>query len=632
MAQIAGAQNERVFSIQRWLGLNQNPDGDTKLKMGEAAAMENWRVTRDGNLQKRPGVAEVLHISTDSTDGNGDPVYEAMHAVWTGFVGGQEVVMVICGKTLYSCWDDSLGFSATAVKTFDNEPESPHMFGFSGKLYVIADGDYWEWDGTTFSQVRGYVPLVAVAIPPNGGGETLEQVNKLTVRRRVWLSPDGVGTTFQLPEKDLYAITGAVKTSDGTTTVPIASSSLADGTVTFALADVPEGTNTIEVSYQSKKGDRAKVTGMRFSEFYNGSQDTRVFLYGDGTADAIYSDLDYDGVPRADYFPDLNQIRIGVENTPITGMIRQYSRLVAFKSDSTWSVSFGQITTAQGDSIPGFYATPINRAIGNEAMGSVQLVLNNPVTLFGQDLYEWRAGSYGNLTNDERNAKRISDRVYSTLHDMVPDGDAWERFYAIRTFDDNYHQEYYVFDQNGKALVWNYAADAWYSYEDFRLDFPFTFRGELYNCAAGGIHHVSTDYAFDKWASEDAKPIVCRWVSGSMAFGADYQRKYAAMIWVAIKPETHGEVWVTVQTDKSSSYREKVVASQLFGFDAVDFADFTFELNRKPQMKRLKIKAKKFVFYNLVLESNGPDGEDGFGCGATVTGVDIRVRFTGFAK
>ena len=43
MANITGAQNERVFQINKWLGLNQNPDGDTKLRMGEAALMRNWR-------------------------------------------------------------------------------------------------------------------------------------------------------------------------------------------------------------------------------------------------------------------------------------------------------------------------------------------------------------------------------------------------------------------------------------------------------------------------------------------------------------------------------------------------------------------------------------------------------------
>ena len=111
-----------------------------------------------------------------------------------------------------------------------------------------------------------------------------------------------------------------------------------------------------------------------------------------------------------------------------------------------------------------------------------------------------------------------------------------------------------------------------------------------------------------------------------MSFGADYQRKYSAMIWLGIKPETKGEVWVTVETDKSASYQEKVVTSALFGFDNVDFEDFTFETNRKPQMKRLKIKAKKFVFYNLILKSNNANA------GATVTSADIRVCFTGYSK
>ena len=47
---------------------------------------------------------------------------------------------------------------------------------------------------------------------------------------------------------------------------------------------------------------------------------------------------------------------------------------------------------------------------------------------------------------------------------------------------------------------------------------------------------------------------------------------------------------------------------------------------RKPQMKRLKIKAKKFVFYKLILSSNNENAA------ATVTSADIRVRYTGYAK
>ena len=55
MAKIQGFADERVFQIKKWLGLNENPGGDTKLKLGEAAVMRNFKITRDGNLQRRPG-------------------------------------------------------------------------------------------------------------------------------------------------------------------------------------------------------------------------------------------------------------------------------------------------------------------------------------------------------------------------------------------------------------------------------------------------------------------------------------------------------------------------------------------------------------------------------------------------
>lgn len=64
MAQISGNIDEKVFPIKAFLGLNENPDGDTKLKMGEAAVMRNWRITRDSNLQRRPGTKTVLDLET----------------------------------------------------------------------------------------------------------------------------------------------------------------------------------------------------------------------------------------------------------------------------------------------------------------------------------------------------------------------------------------------------------------------------------------------------------------------------------------------------------------------------------------------------------------------------------------
>ena len=124
MARITGAADERIFQIQRWLGVNENPDGDTKLKMGEASAMRNFRVTRDGNLQKRPGTRGILTVESEKT----------IDAVWTGFVGGTERVMAICNKHLYSLWNAGTNeWSKTDIGSVGTT-DRPHMFGFGDKL------------------------------------------------------------------------------------------------------------------------------------------------------------------------------------------------------------------------------------------------------------------------------------------------------------------------------------------------------------------------------------------------------------------------------------------------------------------------------------------------------------------
>lgn len=98
------------------------------------------------------------------------------------------------------------------------------------------------------------------------------------------------------------------------------------------------------MSYNPFDFSGGTLPGMKYVEMYNGTTDSRIFLYGDGTNRVYYSDFDENGVPRADYFPELNVINIGSENTPVTGLIRHYSRLIAFKEDEAYSIQYGTLT------------------------------------------------------------------------------------------------------------------------------------------------------------------------------------------------------------------------------------------------------------------------------------------------
>ena len=522
-----------------------------------------------------------------------------VRGLWSGFVDGQEVLCAACNGYLWQLARDADGaWSKTACGAVDTE-EDVFMFGFEGKLYLLNGSEYKVWDGAALTDVSGYRPMVAVSVPPAGGGTALEQVNKLTGARRARFSPDGTSTVFKLPDMGLKSI-DYVKHVLIDMEVINYDTDLVNGTVTISPA-LPEGTNSIEVGWTVYGDTAEEILAMRYAELYNGSQDTRVFIYGDGTNRAFYSGIDFDGAPRADYFPDLNVAHVGDENTPITAMIRHYDRLLCFKLDSAWSIGYSQLTLADGTVTAGFYVSPVNRSVGNCAPGQAVLVENRPRTLDGRSVVEWKStSSSGNINGDERNAERISQRVEETIRSFD--------LSSAKTFYDKYAHEYYVIGADGTALVHGIDADAWYVYTNFAAKCLINYMDELYYGTADGyLRHFSTDYFSDVGESIDAY-----WESGSMPFAADFQRKYSAMLWVGIRPDDNGYLEVTAKTDRKT-----------------DFAVYdveTADASQVPEMNRIKLKAKKFTYYNLILANNTPDTT------ATVVSVDIRVRGTGYVR
>ncbi len=521
----------------------------------------------------------------------------AVRGLWSGFVGGREVICAACNGHLWELkltngeWEKvSCGLLGT-----DNDV---CMFGFEEKLYILNGDEYMVWDGVTLMPVEGYRPIVTISVPPEGGGTELERVNLLSGARRSWFSPDGESLTFTLPEGNLSSLDYVRDIASGGK-LEGCTADLEEGTVTF---DAPpqRGTNTLEIAWSVDTKQREQVTSMRYAELYNGAQDTRVFLYGDGSNRTIYSGLDHDGNARADYFPELNEASVGDANTPITAMIRHYNRLLCFKLDSAWSMGYETITLPDGRVTAGFTVTPVNRDVGNCAMGQACLVENRPRTIDGRSVIEWKSGSNGNITGDQRNAERVSQRVERSMRDLDLE--------SARAFYDKLTHEYYVYGTTGTALVNNVEVDAWYTYTAFPAVCMLVYKDEVYyGTAEGTLVHFSDDCLTD-----DGRAVEAVWESGAMDFGADFRRKNSAMLWVGIRPERAGYLAVTAETDRRS-----------------DFAEYSFTADNAgavPEMERVRLKAKKFTYYKLRLVSDRAD------TAATVVSADIRVRGTGFVR
>lgn len=611
MSTINTETNEQIWKLYQFLGLNENPDGDTKLKMGEATVCRNWKVTRDRNLRRRSGFHTIVELGTGDTN-------REVRAIWFGNVNGNEIGLAAANGKLWQIHaNGSYLEEPTEIGSLLTD-KSVSFFPFSNIVYILNGYEYYSYDGAVFQPVAGYVPLVVVSRAPSGeGGQTLEEVNKLTGKRRVWFSPDGTSNIFYLPEKGLTSIDAVTDTATGSAYVGSYTVSTTNGTVTFDSAPV-RGVNTIEITYTFPTNYRNDVTNMTNAELYLGSQDTSVFLYGDGTNKAIYSSVDYLGEPSAEYFPDLNVITVADDNTPITGLIRHNNRLMCYKTTSTYNITFGLITLVDGTQKYGFYVVPANKIIGNAPLGQVRLVLNAPFTLFGNDLYKWENASpySADITRDERMAIRMSDRIYATLETFIP-----EECYC---YDDNDSQEYYIW-YNGTALVYNYAADAWYTYtspNNLKVCCMCNVHDDLiFGFEDGKIRILSSNYFND-----DGVAFNSYWESGSIDYGKPYQRKFMANLWVGTKPQASSKVTVTIVTDKKSVYTERIVDNSLIDFWNINFADFSFKINRKPQIKKLKIKAKKFAFMKFILKSDDLDST------ATVLMIDPKIRETGYVK
>ena len=49
MAQMAAGSNITIMRIKEFLGLNENQDGDTKIRVGEMSEMRNFSITKDSH-------------------------------------------------------------------------------------------------------------------------------------------------------------------------------------------------------------------------------------------------------------------------------------------------------------------------------------------------------------------------------------------------------------------------------------------------------------------------------------------------------------------------------------------------------------------------------------------------------
>lgn len=614
----------RMFSVDKFLGLNQSGDGDTELKMGEASLMVNFTVTDGMNLASRPG---VLPAPFDESRSPGQ-----LLAVWAGYVGTAERIVLVelsGGTDRITVYGRDSSGTVASLSTQSGllaltDQVNVQVFSFSGDVYIFTPKKFAVLGASdAFTVATPYVPLVVAGASPSGGGTELEKSNLLSPLRRVDYSADGTSTAYVLPAEAASVVSVAV---DNAVLPSPGSFDAASHTFNFASAPA-KGVGNVEITYSVSEEafapGLAQIAACTLHEEFNGSTDTRLFLSGDGSNRCYYSGVTQDGTPSALYFPALNEIAVDVSGSAVTAMVRHYSRLLVFKPDGTFAITYEPVTLADGSVTAGFYLRPVNRDYGNSAPGQVRTVSNYPRSFTASALYEWRVTS--SYYRDERYAVRISDPVRTAIAQADPK--------RLLAWDDDADKTYYIFlnDTLGTVLVNRYGlgkSGLWTVYRSgaFRdVTHAFTFASTFYFVSGGRILHFSESALYDNYAGESV-PINAAWESGFMAFGADFLKKYASSIYVSVLPQSNSSLSVTAETDRKSSYTEKTVSKNIFTFSTLRFSNLTFRTKQSPTISRVRLKVKKFVYYKLKFSVSQP------GTRAAVLGFDMEVRYGAKAK
>lgn len=556
------------LKVDKLLGLVSDNAGDTNLKIGQCSKFTNFKSIEGYKAKKRSGYLSQL------TNATGQPIV----GQWYGKIGASFFHLFASNGHIYV----NLGTGLTTDLGTMTTPSGICFFYFGDLVHIINGSQHKTWSGTgNLVDYVAYVPKVMVSrnMGSTSTGTSLEGLNFLTNQRRMTFNGVSAQTVATLIETNITSVdavyvNGVLKTVTTDYTV-----SLSAGTVTFVVAP-PVALDNVEIKYTYGSSGSAEILRQTKARLYGGKNDNRVFLFGYDN-EIYYSGL-ADGVPSATYFPVLNFIKVGSNNTKVTDLAKMFDRLIIFKESTTGWTSY-EYDASLGVEFPTY---PLNDTIGCTVMGTVQIIKNNPLTINGNTIQELVSST----VRDERNMKIKSVDIQPLLN--------LETMTSAITFDNQVDSEYWLI-LGTKVYIYNYLLEVWNYYEyAHTITSIENANGIVLGTSTGQLMRISTSYLTDN--STSISSII---ETGYIDYGSMSYRKFLNMMWVAIKPEEDTSVDVYVKIDGKAERFVKTISYNNLNFADIDFSDFTFSTDYNPKAKQVNAKANDFSYIKIILKN-----------------------------
>ena len=195
-------QEERVYqmSIEKCNGVDLH-NSPSKIRMNRSPSCPNMIRETPGHNVKRMGYETIFDL-TDRING--------IHILR---LSDNEDYVIHSGTKYYKS-----DLETTTDLTVTGNNDFSMSFQMNSNLYILDGSKYLEYDGTSLSEVEGYVPTILISRNPTGGGTVYESVNLLADLRWEHFLGNGTDKTYQLSATGINSDTVEVKSlqADGT--------------------------------------------------------------------------------------------------------------------------------------------------------------------------------------------------------------------------------------------------------------------------------------------------------------------------------------------------------------------------------------------------------------------------------
>lgn len=551
---------------------------------------KNYKDTEGTCIETRPGYKKIAQIGNKI---NGIYIYSITKAI------------VHSGTELYE-WNNfpTSPDEDHLIKIYDNMNDTKHISfnKVKNKLYINDGKTYLVYDGKIVKRVtedEPFIPTTTISRKAGniGGGETLQNVNVLTGKRKNTFLGDGTSTIFYLDAQVLdstkvEAIVNDVEMKEDTDfTVD-----RIKGIVTFKEAPSEPALsgydNVVIIFSKTIKGYADRINKCNKAILF----DNRIFYTGNPDyPNAIF----HCELNNPQYISDLNYYEDGSDNSKITSMVVGNNVLWVFKNLDQNNANVFYHTPALDEEKGRYYPS----SQGNVGLGCVSTSGN-----FGDDIvYLSRYGLEG-ITTDNLNSKQIIAHRSSLVDSkMINEND-----YENATFVE--YKGYLLILVNGKIFLadsrqkYNYLNS--FEYEWFYWDISNSkpnilkeYEDNLYIGAQDGSIFIL------EGTNDSANTINSYWTTPMDNFGYNNQLKTTNKRGGIAKVKTipNGVIKVARKTDKADGYKYITEKSATgFSFLNLDFNNFSFITSNKSYLV-YKIKEKKINEISLKFYSDEKD-------------------------